>query len=61
MLYKVEKAKEVGGYEKHRPDGIRSDEDYALWEKLVAAKATISYVNSAFLYYRRHKENFNKY
>jgi glycosyltransferase involved in cell wall biosynthesis len=61
MLYKVEKAKEVGGYEKHRPDGIRSDEDYALWEKLVATKATISYVNSAFLYYRRHKENFNKY
>jgi glycosyltransferase involved in cell wall biosynthesis len=61
MLYRVSKAKEVGGYEKHRPDGIRTDEDCALWEKLLAAKATVHYVNSAFLYYRRHKENFNKY
>lgn len=61
MLYRVSKAKEVGGYEKHRPDGIRTDEDYALWEKLKEAKATVHYVNSAFLYYRRHKENFNKY
>ena len=61
MLYKVSKAKEVGGYEKHRPDGIRTDEDYALWEKMKKAGATVKYVKGEFLYYRRHKENFNKY
>ena len=61
MMYKVSKAKEVGGYEKHRPNGIRTDEDYALWEKLNNVKATIHYVNDSFLYYRRHKENYNKY
>jgi glycosyltransferase involved in cell wall biosynthesis len=61
ILYKVSKAKEVGGYEKHRPDGVRTDEDNALWDKMLKAGATIKYVNSEFLYYRRHRENFNKY
>jgi len=61
MLYKVLKAKEVGGYEKHRPDGERTDEDNALWDKMVKAGATVKYVQGEFLYYRRHKENFNKY
>jgi glycosyltransferase involved in cell wall biosynthesis len=61
MLYRVSKAKEVKGYEKHLPDGIRTDEDYALWNKMIKAKATVKYVKGEFLYYRRHKENFNKY
>lgn len=61
MLYRVSKAKEVGGYEKHRPDGVRTDEDNALWDKMLKAGATVKYVNSEFLYYRRHRENFNKY
>ena len=61
ILYKVSKAKEVGGYEKHRPDGIRTDEDYALWNKMIKAGATVQYVQGDFLYYRRHRENFNKY
>jgi hypothetical protein len=61
MLYTVLKAKEVGGYEKHRPDGERTDEDNALWDKMVKAGATVKYVQGEFLYYRRHKENFNKY
>jgi glycosyltransferase involved in cell wall biosynthesis len=61
MLYRVSKAKEVKGYEKHLPDGKRTDEDYALWNKMIKAKATVKYVKGEFLYYRRHKENFNKY
>jgi glycosyltransferase involved in cell wall biosynthesis len=61
MMYRVSKAKEVGGYEKHRPDGERTDEDYALWDKMTEAGATIKYVDDYFLYYRRHRENFNKY
>jgi glycosyltransferase involved in cell wall biosynthesis len=61
MMYRVAKAKEVGGYEKHRPDGERTDEDNALWDKMIKAAATVKYVKSSFLYYRRHKQNFNKY
>ena len=61
MMYRVSKAKEVGGYEKHRPDGERTDEDYALWDKRTKAGATVKYVDAYFLYYRRHRENFNKY
>jgi glycosyltransferase involved in cell wall biosynthesis len=61
ILYRVSKAKEVGGYEKHRPDGVRTDEDNALWDKMLKSGATVKYVNKEFLYYRRHRENFNKY
>jgi len=61
ILYRVSKAREVGGYEKHRPDGVRTDEDNALWDKMLKSGATVKYVNSEFLYYRRHRENFNKY
>jgi glycosyltransferase involved in cell wall biosynthesis len=53
MMYRVTKAKEVGGYEKHRPDGERTDEDNALWDKMKKAGATVKYVKSSFLYYRR--------
>ena len=59
MLYNVSKAKSVGGYEHNK--GIRTDEDLNLWNKLYNNGATISYVPEALLYYRRHKENFNKY
>lgn len=61
MMYRVSKAKEVGGYEKHRLNGVRTDEDNALWDKMTTARATVKYVDSEFLYYRRHRENFNKY
>ncbi len=61
MLYRVSKAKEVGGYEKHRPDGERTDEDNALWDKMLKAGATVQYINQELLFYRRHKQNFNKY
>ena len=61
MLYKVSKAKDVKGYEKHKIDGERTDEDNALWDKMIKAKATVQYVDEELLYYRRHKENFNKY
>jgi len=61
MLYKVLKAKEVGGYEKHLPNGERTDEDFALWNKMRKAGATVQYVNQELLYYRRHKQNFNKF
>ena len=61
MLYRVQKAKEVGGYEKHRPDGERTDEDNALWDKMLKAGASVQYINQELLFYRRHRQNFNKY
>jgi glycosyltransferase involved in cell wall biosynthesis len=60
MLYKTELAKSVGGYA-HNNTSIRTDEDLNLWDKMVKTGANINYVNEPLLYYRRHKENFNKY
>lgn len=60
MLYRVDLAKQVGGYENNKTS-TRTDEDMNLWDKMVKANAKIKSVNKALLYYRRHKENFNKY
>jgi glycosyltransferase involved in cell wall biosynthesis len=60
ILYDVQKALSVGGYEDNKKSG-RTDEDENLWDKLNKAGATISYIPQGLLYYRRHKENFNKY
>jgi hypothetical protein len=60
MLYDVNKALMVGGYE-HNKKSDRTDEDENLWDKLNKAGATISHIPQGLLYYRRHKGNFNKY
>ena len=60
MLYKTKLAQEVGGYA-HNKTSSRTDEDLNLWDKLRNAGATVSHVGQGLLYYRRHKENFNKY
>jgi glycosyltransferase involved in cell wall biosynthesis len=59
MLYNVALAKQVGGYAHN--GGERTDEDQNLWDKMKNANAFTGYLNEALLYYRRHKENFNKY
>lgn len=60
MLYRTELAKKVGGYANNRTSS-RTDEDLNLWDKMRNAGAVVRHVNEALLYYRRHKENFNKY
>jgi glycosyltransferase involved in cell wall biosynthesis len=60
MLYRTSLAKQVGGYEKY-DDSQYSMEDLSLWDKMVKANAKIAYINDAFLYYRHHRENYNKY
>ena len=60
MMYEVELAKSVGGYA-HNKTSSRTDEDMNLWNKMLNAGAKVKHVNQALLYYRRHKENFNKY
>lgn len=56
MLYNTELAKKVGGYES--PAG-RTVEDLVLYNKMLGAGGTRSHVPEAFLYYRRHRDNFN--
>lgn len=60
MLYKVKLAQKVGGYAENKTSS-RTDEDQNLWDKMSKEGASIKYLPQALLYYRRHKENFNKY
>lgn len=60
MLYNVRMAKKVGGYAHNKTSG-RTDEDLNLWDKLNKEGAVIKHFAQGLLYYRRHKENFNKY
>jgi len=60
MMYDVKLALSVGGYE-HNRTSPRTDEDLNLWNKLKVAGANVSHVSQGLLYYRRHRENFNKY
>lgn len=60
MLYRTALAKQVGGYA-HNRTSERTDEDLNLWDKMVKANAVIRHVQGGLLYYRRHRENFNKY
>lgn len=57
-LYNVKKAKAVGGYEPS--GGVKSEEDMVLFKKMMDAGATASYLAEPLLYYRRHRENFQK-
>jgi glycosyltransferase involved in cell wall biosynthesis len=60
MLYRTELAKKVGGYANNKSSS-RTDEDLNLWDKMRSAGAKVRHINESLLYYRRHKENFNKY
>lgn len=60
MLYNVNLARSVGGYA-HNRTSERTDEDLNIWNKMQAAGAKVLYIEQAFLYYRRHHQNFNKY
>lgn len=60
MAYRVQLAKDCGGYS-HNNTSSRTDEDLNLWNKMMKSGAKLAYLPDAYLYYRRHKENFNKY
>ena len=58
MIYNTELAKSVGGYcDGH---GKRTSEDATLYQRMLKAKATRIHIPEAFLYYRRHRDNFNQ-
>jgi hypothetical protein len=59
-MYDTQMAIKVGGYE-HNNTSPRTDEDLNLWNKLKNAGANAAHVSQGLLYYRKHRENFNKY
>lgn len=59
MLYNVKLAKQFG-YEANM-NAEKSEEDWVLWKRMIDAGASVSHIGEGLLFYRRHKENFNKY
>jgi glycosyltransferase involved in cell wall biosynthesis len=60
MLYRTSLGKKIG-YKKRYEDGNHPQEDWNLWDKMIAMGATVSSINEGLLYYRRHRENYLKY
>mgnify|MGYP001183041446 CR=1 FL=1 len=59
-LYNVELAKKYG-YKKNKNSRL-SEEDYMLWKAMILqGEATHLHVKKPLLYYRRHKNNFQRY
>lgn len=61
MLYRTELAKSVGGYTKYEIESHKTEEDLSLWEKMIKSGASVAHIEQGLLYYRHHRENFNKY
>lgn len=59
MLYSTKLAQKFG-YKRH-DKGKYTAEDLVLWNNMVKAGATLKHIPEGLLFYRRHKENFNKY
>jgi len=60
MLYRTELAKSVGGYQRYK-DSHQTLEDLGLWDRMIASGAKVAHISEAFLYYRHHRINNNKY
>lgn len=60
IFYKVQLAKKIG-YKKYKENHPYTTEDLHLWNGLIQLGAKVEYIKEGLLYYRRHKENFNKY
>jgi glycosyltransferase involved in cell wall biosynthesis len=60
MLYRTKLGQKVG-YKKRQENGKYPEEDWNLWNGMIDMGATISHIDQAILFYRRHRENFLKY
>lgn len=58
MMYKTKLAQRFG-YTK-REGGNNTEEDWSLWDNMISAGATVSHIPQGLLFYRKHRENFNK-
>lgn len=60
MLYRTSLGRQVGYSRREGGHPEHPQEDWSLWEKMIAARASVSHLDQALLYYRRHRENFLK-
>ena len=61
MMYKTNLGKRIK-YEKRFPNSsAHSQEDWRLWDLMLASGASVSSISEGLLFYRRHRENFLKY
>ena len=60
MMYRTDLGKKIG-YKKRHEDGAHPQEDWNLWDKMLAHGATVASLKEGLLFYRRHRENFLKY
>jgi glycosyltransferase involved in cell wall biosynthesis len=60
MLYRTRLGKEIG-YKKRIESNSQTEEDWRLWDRMIAKGAKVSYIPEALLYYRCHKQNNLKY
>jgi glycosyltransferase involved in cell wall biosynthesis len=60
MLYRTKLGQEIG-YKKRDENSTHTEEDWNMWNEMVKRNAKIARIPQAFLYYRRHRENFLKY
>jgi glycosyltransferase involved in cell wall biosynthesis len=60
MMYRTELGQSVR-YEKRKANNIHPQEDWHLWDMMLAAGASVSSIPQGLLFYRRHRENFLKY
>lgn len=60
MLYRTAVGRQIGY--SPRPGGhpVHPQEDWNLWDGMIASGASVSHLDQALLYYRRHRENFLK-
>jgi glycosyltransferase involved in cell wall biosynthesis len=56
MLYRTSYGQSAGYAQ--REGGINSEEDWVLWDRMMAMNAHRVHVPEPLLYYRRHRENF---
>jgi glycosyltransferase involved in cell wall biosynthesis len=60
MLYRTKLGQEIG-YKQRLQNSSHTEEDWNLWNEMIKRNAKIVRIPDAFLYYRRHRENFLKY
>lgn len=60
MLYRTAMGRRVGYSRREGGHPEHPQEDWKLWECMLAAGASVSHLDQALLYYRRHRENFLK-
>ena len=61
MMYKTNLGKRIKYEKRFTNSSAHSQEDWRLWDLMLASGASVSSISEGLLFYRRHRENFLKY